>query len=82
LELCWWLLWPHALEPAPHCKNYGSCAANQIGGQHWQPIKLTIRRAIYDGQVAAFEIATFIQAFPDCLDLIKAEVYSGQQANH
>ena len=46
--------------------NHGHLTANQIGRQCRQSIVLTLRPAIFDRHVAAFDIAGFAQALAEC----------------
>jgi hypothetical protein len=42
-------------------------ASDLISRQLWQPIELTLREAIFDGDVRAFGIAGVLEALADCL---------------
>jgi hypothetical protein len=44
----------------------GNPLADQIGGEFRQPIGLIVRRAVFDRQIAAFNVAHFAQPFAEC----------------
>src|SRR5262249_50463702 len=51
----------------PAARNDDSnSAANQVGRQFRQPIVVVVRRAKFDGDVAAFDVAGFAQALAEC----------------
>jgi hypothetical protein len=50
-------------------KNHGHSTANQVRRQRGQSIELTVRPAIFNRHVAAFNIAGFAQALAQSDDL-------------
>ena len=54
--------------------DHGDPSANEIGGQLWQPIELTFRPAVFDGDVRAFDIAGVLEALADCLQALRDRV--------
>jgi hypothetical protein len=51
----------------PAARNDDSnSAANQVGRQFREPIVVVVRRAKFDGDVAAFDVAGFPQALAEC----------------
>src|SRR5262249_27352718 len=49
-----------------HGNNGGNLSLDQIRSKRGQPIKLTLRPAVFDRQVTAFDKASFIQASANC----------------
>ena len=45
--------------------DHGHPAANQVGRQCWQSVEATLRPAVFDRDVAALDIAGFVEASPD-----------------
>jgi hypothetical protein len=70
-----------------HCSRRGErndCGqgvGDQLGGQCRQPVEATIGRAIFDREVAAFDIAGLLEALSDGADLSIIELGAEEQAD-
>src|SRR5262249_39668594 len=62
-------------------KDYAYRVSHQLGGQCRQSIEATTRRAIFDCDVAAFDIAGVLETLPDLSDPLIIQIDAGQQAN-
>jgi hypothetical protein len=62
--------------------NHGNAAANQIGGQCWQSVETTLGPAIFDRDVAALDIAGFVETSPDGVKSAGVTVRAAEQPDH
>ena len=49
----------------PGRSDHGDLATHQIDRQLWQSIVLTLRPVVYDRDIPAFDITSFVQALPE-----------------
>ena len=61
--------------------DYGHRVGHQLGGQSRQPVEATIGRAIFDRNVATFDIAGVLQALSDGAEHSIIELSARKQAN-
>src|SRR5262249_6303340 len=62
--------------------DYGHLAANQIGRQRRQSVQLTFRPAVLHCDVAALEIAGFVEASPDRVERAGFTIGAAEQPDH
>src|SRR5262245_34236390 len=62
--------------------DYGHLAANQIGRQRRQSVQLTFRPAVLHCDVAALEIAGFVEASPDRVERGGFTIGAAEQTDH
>src|SRR5262249_49570189 len=64
------------------CNDHGHSAANQVGGECWQSVETTFGPAIFDRDVAAFDIAGFVETSPDGVKSAGFTIRAAEQPNH
>src|SRR5262249_10312513 len=62
-------------------KNHGHRVGHQLSGQSRQPVEATIGRAIFNRNVATFDIASLLQALPNGAEHSIIELSAGKQAD-
>jgi len=65
-------------------KQHGHLAANQIGRERWKSIKLTLGKAVFDGDVLAFDVAGLLEALQERGDLLaqRSACSGAQKSDH
>jgi len=61
--------------------NHGHRVGHQLSGQFRQPVEATIGRAIFDRNVATFDIASLLQALSNGAEHSIIELSAGKQAD-
>src|SRR5262249_31031122 len=64
------------------CNDHSHPAANQVTGQCWQSVEATLGPAIFDRDVAALDIASFVETSPDGVKSAGFTVRAAEQPDH